>query len=251
MYLTSQHVENPDGEDGLNAFLYLHADQEFPEAVWANPDVVMIAEEAPGRLVKHVIEVQPGGNSVISYLDVVARNGTPYHRLESTLMHVRRQLLRDPTQAVWSGQPIGVRFSLCRGLVGRESEEFSGLMRAALGVLHASGDMVLPSGTPLTLRLAVDDEKAVFTLDEESSQRVFRQPECVAPQQTSISVKHDTQLAFEGMYGDLVPHIVTTLTNLPPDRVAELGGARIVRADSGQVVRQWLVAPTEDVTLRS
>lgn len=244
MYLTAHRVKDRDGRADINAFLYLHNKHELPASVWDSPDVVFIAEKAPGTLVKSVNAIPPGNNSVVSYLDVVARNGTSHDVLQTALMDIRSSLARDPSQSVWTGQPVGVRFSLNRGLVGGEGEEFSCLMNAALNVFSVGENLVLSSDVPLTILLTTDADGAVFALDEESTQRVLRQHEHPFTPRGRLVIKHQDRLAFENIYGDLIQHVATMLTELAPDKIAGLGGVRIVKEGSAEIVREYLVAPS-------
>ena len=246
MYLTAHRVEDRDGRTGINAFLYRHGEHELPASVWDSPDVVFIAEKAPGNPVRSVTAIPPGNNSVASYLDIVARNNTGYEALQSALMRIRSLLARDPSQSIWTGQPVGVRFSLNRGLVGDEDDEFSSLMNAALSVFRAGQDMVLSSDAPLTIILTTDADRAVFTFDQESTQRVVRQHERPYTPIASLTIKHEDRLAFEDIYGDLIQYVVTGMTDLTPDKIAGLGGVRIIREGSGEIVREYLVALSED-----
>ena len=67
MYLTAHRVRTADGEEAVQAFLYEH-DAEHP---WpASPSEVI--NKVPGQLVKKHTPIKPGGNVVLSYLDVVS-----------------------------------------------------------------------------------------------------------------------------------------------------------------------------------
>jgi hypothetical protein len=74
MYLTAHRVRRPTGpEEGVNAFFYVHG----PTA-WEGLPPEGIPDEEPGELVNSRISVQPPGNRVRSYLDIVAPDGTPW-----------------------------------------------------------------------------------------------------------------------------------------------------------------------------
>jgi hypothetical protein len=67
MFLVAQHVLRPQtGEEGINAFHYVHHVDD-----WAGPPAA-IPDQDPGELVNKTIAVAPGGNRVRSYLDIVA-----------------------------------------------------------------------------------------------------------------------------------------------------------------------------------
>ena len=61
-----------------------------------------------------------------------------------------------------------------------------------------------------------------------------------------MTIKHEDRLAFEDIYGDLIQYVVTGMTDLTPDKIAGLGGVRIIREGSGEIVREYLVTPSED-----
>ncbi|MFI5068978.1 MAG: hypothetical protein ACHP9Z_34055, partial [Streptosporangiales bacterium] len=73
MYLTAQRVKPADGESEVHAFLHLHdrEDCPFPD------DRRQVALKAPGRLVTRwptEPRVAPGGNDVVSYLDIAVQD---------------------------------------------------------------------------------------------------------------------------------------------------------------------------------
>lgn len=59
MYLTAQRVRNGEGLEELHAFLHLH-------------DGDASASSDPFRVHSSPMRIPPGGNSVVSYLDIVA-----------------------------------------------------------------------------------------------------------------------------------------------------------------------------------
>jgi hypothetical protein len=79
MYLTAQRVTSPSGEDAINGFLYDHgavAWEEPPEPIGG----------AIGQLARTFIMVPPGGNKVLSYIDIVAPDGTPYEYIRERII---------------------------------------------------------------------------------------------------------------------------------------------------------------------
>jgi hypothetical protein len=71
MYLTAHRLVSPLGDEGVNAFLHLHgADFPWPE------DPGALAKREPGELEERRTELPPGGNRVVSFLDVLAPDGT-------------------------------------------------------------------------------------------------------------------------------------------------------------------------------
>ena len=68
MYLTAQRVRNHKGLKDLHAFLHLH---DLEPTALSLP--FRVPQNNPGRLVMQSspMSIPPGGNSVVSYLDVV------------------------------------------------------------------------------------------------------------------------------------------------------------------------------------
>jgi hypothetical protein len=66
---------------GINAFLHTHDHDDSLD--WDNPDVRRIAEIKTGTLVDKSIEVKPGMNRVLSYLDVATKDEWKHHVAEA------------------------------------------------------------------------------------------------------------------------------------------------------------------------
>jgi hypothetical protein len=127
MYLAAQRVRAPSGDEGINAFFYLHG------RGWLGPPPPdVLPEQDPGELVAKHLEVSPSGNRVRSYLDLVAPDETP----SAQLVSLTRELLRTAElhPLPW-GIVIGdclVRFGLDKALLPSWNAELGALLRAAL-----------------------------------------------------------------------------------------------------------------------
>jgi hypothetical protein len=89
MYITAHHVVAPkDGSEGLNAFLYLHG-----KGQWSAPPR---PEEDPGELKRKLISVEPPGNRIRSYLDIVAPDPTSWGEIRQAFMQFVSESQRDP-----------------------------------------------------------------------------------------------------------------------------------------------------------
>lgn len=64
MYLTAHRVVSPTGNEGIHAFYRTHGES------WRGLDTDV--ETAPSQLVRARRELEPGGNRVRSYLDIIA-----------------------------------------------------------------------------------------------------------------------------------------------------------------------------------
>jgi hypothetical protein len=72
MYLTAQRVRSQVLHEEVHAFLHLHdrPDCAFPA------DPLAVPGYQPGRLVfRSQVTIRPGGNNVISYLDIIVPDG--------------------------------------------------------------------------------------------------------------------------------------------------------------------------------
>ena len=102
MYLTAQRVISPGGEDGINGFLYEHGEP------WDIPPEP--ADGAVGELVHTLITLPPGGNKVMSYIDIVAMDGTPYDRIHARLIPWIVERCRGEVPMPWAGACEDMRF---------------------------------------------------------------------------------------------------------------------------------------------
>jgi hypothetical protein len=131
MYLTAQRVFSPATKrEGINAFYYVHGN-----AAWLEPP---LPESDPGTLHRKLISIDPPGNRVRSYLDIVAPDNASLTDLRHALMtfvstNQRRTL---PWKSV-SGSTL-LRFGADEALAQQWSREIADLFRAIEAVrLHA------------------------------------------------------------------------------------------------------------------
>ncbi len=71
MYLTAQHVRSRAGEDDYQSYLHLH---DFPGSEPFPKDPLTVPQSHPGLMVSKSLRLKPGGNGVLSYLDIVAHD---------------------------------------------------------------------------------------------------------------------------------------------------------------------------------
>jgi hypothetical protein len=103
--LTAQRIVSPRGARGVNVYQYLHGSYDWTRA----PDE-MLPDVNPGELVRQWLEVPPGQNRIVSYLDVVAPDAVSapdiHQRLASLKYHLNPTSNR--TETYWD--PYWVRF---------------------------------------------------------------------------------------------------------------------------------------------
>jgi hypothetical protein len=129
MYATAHRVRR-DGESAINAFLYLHG----PRFKWPH-DVAAIPETQPGTLMRKTIAIPPGQNIVMSFLDVIAPDGTARTQIDEALSFFRRDIgeRRNPTTFSWG--LITLRFGVQLRLEGEREQELDALLPEIARVL--------------------------------------------------------------------------------------------------------------------
>jgi hypothetical protein len=129
MRLTAQRVRAPTGAEGVNAFCRLHGPYE-----WTIPSP---ADLTAGELVNEAISIPPGGNSVRSYLDVVAPDETPTQEIRNAAVQFIDRSRDHPLPWVGSVGRCIFRFGVAQQLHSSWPEELRTLLRSALAVRRA------------------------------------------------------------------------------------------------------------------
>ena len=129
MFLTAQHVRAVTGAEGINAFCRLHGAHEWTEP--CPPDLPR------GELVNQASSIPPGGNSVRSYVDVIAPDETSTQELCNAVVRFIEQSRGHTLPWMASIGRCAFRFGVEGGLHARWPEEFRQLVLAALTVRRA------------------------------------------------------------------------------------------------------------------
>ena len=244
MYLTAQRLTTLSGEMGINVLLHRHGGRDIPGMSWEKPDVEFVAEKVPGTVVAQNLEIPPGKNHVMSYLDVVASDSVEAPHISDVLDQAERLLEHQAPPLVRCLEGVGVRFSLEPGLEGYEDEEFKALKHASLQLLRSPIDQSWQACRPLTINVRVSDQEVRFALDSESTTRVLeRHPTALPPK--SITIEHEMRRDFERAHGDVIPHMILALTGLRLEDVIELGGVRLKEVPEGRIIREWPKRPSQ------
>jgi hypothetical protein len=105
VYLTAQRVISAGGESGINGFLYEHG-----TVAWETPPEPIGG--AIGELVHTFIMVPQGGNKVMSYVDVVAPDGTLYESIRERVFPWMVAQASAGHSLPWTGVVEDMRFGL-------------------------------------------------------------------------------------------------------------------------------------------
>jgi len=133
MRLAAQRVMSADGRLGVNAFCYLHG-----PVVWLDQPPSEVTN-ARGQLVNYTSEVPPGGNKVLSYLDIVAPDDTPSRQLHRKINDSIDLFHEQPLPLHVQIQEISFEFNVDPRLAPGWREEMVVLLRAALAARAPEG----------------------------------------------------------------------------------------------------------------
>lgn len=222
MYITAQRVISPAGQLGINAFLFVHRDQQVPGMSWSTPDVAVIADAHPGTLVLQRVERPAGGNDIVSYLDIAAPDSVG-------IEHLGRILLESPApssrSATWSQGPIAIRF------LSQSSNdpvaEFDELRQHAVLLLLRPDNARETSARGQPIKILAQDVSGVgivYQLDPDSSARLLENgtPTTAA----RLHVAYEDMEELKKIWGEDEYHaqITLVLTGVSQDALQHIGG---------------------------
>ncbi len=124
MYLTAHRVRSSSNEEGINAFRHWHGlEYRWPESPSRLP------EDDPGRLDESVTRtpIQPGGNRVRGYLDVLAPDGTEREQIIETLDVFAAALADLDNPSVFQLGQVTIRFGVEMSLYSKRRTELANL----------------------------------------------------------------------------------------------------------------------------
>ncbi len=136
MYLTAHRIlKRNTPKTGINAFLHRHDVKALPDIDWEDPNLDLVVNACPGRLVEKECDLSPGGNEVLSYLDVVSDDATTPMEIQTALDAFQNTLPGKSLPFVYGIGRIAVRFGAVVGLSGAEEIEYKALKGRALKLL--------------------------------------------------------------------------------------------------------------------
>ncbi len=241
MYVAAQRVRSASAV-GINVFIYQHAPARVPTLSNGAMDVERVAETFQGQLVSSSAPIPPGGNEVLSYLDVAAPDGTPLSVFEAL------SFPHGPPGATPAGVPhiwwtngtngIGLRFGARFYIVDykRAAEEFEQLQRAIMAALRSPTQLRRASvQSPITIEVSSQEDGLSFRLKADSRQRL-KDEGVVLPPVGSLNISTTIRDDFEAVHESFARHVAPLLTNMPLDQLAVLGGVQFVLAGNSDVI---------------
>jgi hypothetical protein len=243
MYLTAHHVKAPDGSLGVNAYLHRHGKAETAAINWNSPDVTRIADHIPGRTAVQSIEISPGGNSVLSYLDLVTSEEADPRFIADWLRLFEHYVREGTFPALFASRGIAMRFGITIGLQKLAVAEYRRLRARVLQLMGITAEskvhqLIPRPSPPIRVFVSRDGLDEIYQLSRESVARVVAvRPELSLGHRVRIAA--DTKSDFETMIGEFYPNIATTLTGLSYAQLAQIGGVQIV--EGSQTL--WEMAP--------
>ena len=238
MYVTAHRVRSRQDEGGINSFLHEHSPEDQARIDWNDERVVLaVADGLNGQLVAQSYDVPPGGNRVLSYLDVAAQEKIPPEVIEEALGRFRVQLESEVTPLVKNLDGIGIRFSTIIGLDAQKLPEFDAL-HTRLMLLLRSERPVSSRQPPLDIIVKATEQGFSFALTANSIERVRRAHGSAEFIPGTFRVTRDTLLDFHTVHGDFVPHLISSLTSLRLENVIAIGGVRFIDTE-GTELRRW------------
>jgi hypothetical protein len=248
VYATAHRVQNANvGIVGINAFAYAHGPEGVPRNAVMTPDVQLAAARLPGVLQLELVTVPPGGNRVLSYIDIAAPDEVSMAELAATLDAVfgrlsavgSRLALPDLTQTA----SVAVRFGYPSRVRGMEAREFEDLRHALLLCLQLRYPATFQSVvgrdvSPIPLRIfqTVDHVGSVYELDDPTRDALASVLPHVHFLPRHAAVRHDTKEAFELLHGDIRLHMAQALTGLDHLRLQQAGGVQFIDRATGAPV---------------
>jgi len=229
--LTAQRVRSPSGIEGINVFFYTHGADAAID--WSRPDITEIAANRPGHRFGEAIEVAPGGNAVLSYMELAAADQTTYEMIALTLESAESRI--DGHDVVIIPGPISLKFATTIGLKPNAQQEYRMLRWRLLEVFGRQ--LQWRAGHPLVITERHIDAERVFELDPRSAERTrsLRQEEWT---QHTLRVSDDIASEFELIHGSVRSHAAELLTGLSADEILKLGGYQVVDV-TGRELQRW------------
>ena len=144
MYLTAHRVyQKKDNIGGINAFFHRHGDHGLPEDMREDNRIVdQVANQNPGKLIAQSLDLVPGGNAVLSFVDIVGKEAIKKERIQYFLNQMERDIEHHFNERYVPitkfESDIAVKFGITDGLNGNEVREYKALTERAMRLFELS-----------------------------------------------------------------------------------------------------------------
>jgi len=230
MYIVAQRVRGLNDVVGVNATRY---EQDAGEVDWSRPDVLdFVTTQAPGRRVAQEFTLRPGGNAVLSYVDLVSAEPIPPEEIGKIVEMIVREATKSERGRLRGTGWWAAYFA--SGTPTMRQQEIRGLNDALVRMAAQRENAI----EPLQIIVSRDDERWIFYLAPESLARVPAEVNG-QPRPERVTIPFDVAQDFRMIHGELYPHVVQWLTNMSRDEIAREGGVEFLH--DGQ--RVWNLPP--------
>ncbi len=241
MYLTAQRVKDAQGREGVNVYGYSHLSEKAAGIDWQAPNVAMIAERQPGRLMFSMRAVEGIGNSVLSYLDVAIADQVPARTVADLLQAAMTAWA--PRVPVWLQGPMSLRFQTSLTDADGAAREIRTLKDELVFAVAARagagrGEGSARPAAPHPLRVLRKRGKASYRFELDAPSREFlakARPDLLLPAGWNITYEYlEAFCAFSN--SAIEPEAMQALTHLSPEQLDSLAGGLVVAEDTGKVI---------------
>ena len=238
MYLTAQRIRSRDKASigtastestGISVAYYWHGQDMLPRLPAGAPDIARISTTDPGALVSSASDIPPGGNEVLSYLDVGASDHTSPDELQRHLGAVESKVAAAALPALWESSNMSISFSV-HGVAGeRARHEFVALKNRLLAHLRATLNPT-GRGDPFIARLVRQDDALELEWDPAARQRLA-DLKFAAGKSIRISFDAADSWTASTLPRPLIAHALAAIAGVDLHELVIRGGVRVVDGD--------------------
>ena len=244
MHLSAHRVRRLKGKTakiGINAFKRSTPRERSARryAVLTNQNIVdQIANNNTGKLVAESVDLVPGGNSVLSFVDIVGRENLDKERIQEFINQMEPETKGIHHPITKSASDMAIKFGIAYGLQGYETREYRALAERAMRLFESPEPPKWRSENPwIVIECARSDCQQTFSLSPATTEKLQQiHDESWVPARVSVDrhTKHNVELIF----GDLIQQIAPILTDLTLEQIASQGGL-ILRDLSSKKNIKW------------
>jgi hypothetical protein len=232
MYLSAHRVRRIKGERakvGVNVFLHQHEEHDLPENLKDDNSIVdQIANQNPGKLIAESVDLVPGSNAVLSFVDVVGKEGLDKEPIRDFLHQkehdIERHFREKQEPFTDSRQDIAVKFGISYGLRGQEVREYKALAERAIRLFESREPPRWRTEKPwIVIQREICENQQRFSLTPGTAEKL-QQIHGETWISSRVSIDRHAKQNLELMHGDLIQHIAPILTGLTLEQIAIQGG---------------------------